>query len=138
MRRGPGFEDASASTSSNLLLERLKSCCRILFLFFFLFFVFISEPVLISAVHLLQGKELRENDEAMCELLETLSNPNPAPESWARYGETLNSMGLLESMYRVLRTSKVRPRVLSYAAKALGTLAGTQKLSRRSCTLSPT
>jgi hypothetical protein len=79
-------------------------------------------------VELLNGEQLRDNEEAMCELLETLCSPNPPPESWARYGETLNEMGLLESMYRVMRTSKTRPRVLAYAAKALGQLAGQSEI----------
>ncbi len=78
-------------------------------------------------MELLQGKELRENEEAMCEMLETICNPNPAPV-WTTYGNTLNEFGLFEIIYRVMRTSKDKPRVIGYAAKTLGTLAGRAEL----------
>ncbi len=78
-------------------------------------------------MELLQGKELRENEEAMCEMLETICNPNPPPV-WSKYGEKLNDMGLFEIIYRVMRTSKDKPRVVGYAAKTLGALAGRAEL----------
>jgi hypothetical protein len=81
-----------------------------------------------SAVELLQGKALRDNDEAMCEMLETLCSPNPPPPQWNKYGEKLNELGLFEIIFRVMRTSKDKPRVVGYAAKCLGSLAGRDEL----------
>lgn len=39
-----------------------------------------------SAVELIPSKTLRDNEEAMCEMLESLANPQPEPV-WAKYGE---------------------------------------------------
>ena len=105
-----------------------------------------------SAVDLLNGSALKDNDEAMCEMLETICNPNPAPPSWQKYGEvrrdsreskvfffsfvstfvwqTLQEYGLLETIYRIMRQSVDKPRVLGYAAKVLGTMAGRDDITQ--------
>lgn len=46
-----------------------------------------SNMLLSTAVELLPSQTLRENEEAMCEMLETLANPSPPPQSWRKYGE---------------------------------------------------
>jgi len=45
-----------------------------------------ADILLQSAVDLIPSKSLRDNDEAMCEMLETICNPTPPPD-WKAYGQ---------------------------------------------------